>query len=92
MVHGRPDDVPIQAAAPGHLVEGPGTGLELGEHRPERAGPSEGLTGCHGISRPTWNTPTAITQASTNCIPIPIAVQRIPISRRCAASVATHGV
>ncbi len=74
-----------QPGAPPDVVEGVRAGGEGVEHRAQRGG-------AHVNSRPIWNTATARTHATPSCRPMPNAVQRTPISLRCAANVATHGV
>ena len=46
----------------------------------------------HRNNLSTWKTPTAKTQAVTSWSAKPMSVHFQPISRRCAATVATHGV
>ena len=50
------------------------------------------LQRAHASAEPIWNTATASSHAIASCIATPVAVQRLPIWRFWAASVATHGV
>jgi hypothetical protein len=86
VVDRRLDDVALQARPHGDLVQRRCALLQRVENGPERS------RATHVTSRPNWNTSVARIHAVPSCIEMPNSVHFTPISRFCAASVATQGV
>lgn len=80
------DDVAGQGGTQGDVVEGGRALIEGLENRVQRSNAT------HKNRLPIWKTATAATHATESCKAMPKIVQRTPISRFWAASVATHGV
>lgn len=83
MIDRRVDDPSVKSGHPCNVGSGRGARLDRSKHGADAAAHSRD---------PIWKMATATTHATLSCRATQKAVQRMPISRRCAASVATHGV